>query len=927
VLSDYVPFLVIGLAAGSVYGLAGTGLVLTYKTSGIFNFAHGAVATVAAYVFFILHVKHGVPWPVSFVLSVLVLGPLMGLLLELMARRLADVATVWKVAGTVGLVLGVKGFFTAIYGQQVEIFPPYLPTKRAFTIADVIVGWDQVIVTALPLIVTAALFAFFRYSRLGLCMRAVVDNNELLDISGTSPAAVRRWSWVFGATFAALAGVLLAPSLNLDALLLTLIVVQAFGAAAVGYFSNLPLTYVGGVVIGIAASVATKEVAAHPSLTALNGLPQSIPFIILFIVLIVTPRRRLVERRFFRPPASETYRAPRRVQFAGAGVVLVLLLLVPVLVSNAKLGIYTDGLTKTILFLSLGLLVRLSGQVSLCHAAFAAVGAVAFSHFTTGMHIPWLLALTLAGLVAVPVGAFVAIPAIRLSGVFLALATFGFGITIEQMGYPLDIMFGSNSLGSPIPRPGVGGLDSDRGFYYVVLVFVVISAVAVVAITHSRLGRLLRGMADSPLALRTHGANVNTTRVLVFCISAFLAAIAGGLYGASVHTVISTQFSSFSSLTLLTLLVIVLFGEPWYALLAGASLTVIPSYISGAHVTDWMQVLFGLSAVSVALQNGLHTPAWFKRTADRLGGRRVAPAGAPVPSAGSTSPRPNQRVDRPVTPTGKVSGLAVEKLTVRFGGNTAVDRVTMTAPRGRITGLIGPNGAGKTTTFDACSGLLRPSEGMVRLDGRDVTRLSPARRAQRGLGRTFQRMELFDSLTVRENVVLGGEAALAGSLPWRHLVGRPGAQRELAQAVDAAIELCGIGGLAGLQAGQLSTGQRRLVELARCLAGPFDLLLLDEPSSGLDGSETTRFGEVLREVVAERGIGILLVEHDMALVMKVCEYIYVLDFGKQIFEGTPADVATSAVVRAAYLGSEDVSVGLENDLTADDTREPAAEPA
>jgi ABC-type branched-subunit amino acid transport system ATPase component len=416
---------------------------------------------------------------------------------------------------------------------------------------------------------------------------------------------------------------------------------------------------------------------------------------------------------------------------------------------------------------------------------------------------------------------------------------------------------------------------------------------------------------------------VNTTRVLVFCISAFLAAISGGLYGASVHTVISTQFSSFSSLTLLTLLVIVLFGEPWYALLAGASLTVIPSYISGAHVTDWMQVLFGLSAVSVALQNGLHTPAWFKRTADRLGGRRAAPAIAPAPSVASTSPRPKPHADRTAAPTGSESGLTVDKLTVRFGGNTAVDRMTMTAPRGRITGLIGPNGAGKTTTFDACSGLLRPSEGKIRLDGRDVTRLSPARRAQRGLGRTFQRIELFDSLTVRENVVLGREAALAGSLPWRHLVGRPGAQRELSEAVDAAIDLCGIGALAGLQAGQLSTGQRRLVELARCLAGPFDLLLLDEPSSGLDASETARFGGVLREVVAERGIGILLVEHDMDLVMKVCEYIYVLDFGEQIFEGTAAEVAASPLVRAAYLGSEDVTVGLDTELAVDDTFEPA----
>ena len=249
------------------------------------------------------------------------------------------------------------------------------------------------------------------------------------------------------------------------------------------------------------------------------------------------------------------------------------------------------------------------------------------------------------------------------------------------------------------------------------------------------------------------------------------------------------------------------------------------------------------------------------------------------------------------------SGLSVSSVVVRFGGLVAVDDVSLSAPTGRITGLIGPNGAGKTTLFNVCSGLVRPAQGSVHLEGRDVTRIGAARRPQLGLGRTFQRLALFDSLTVRANVELGREGAMAGSLPWRQLVARR-SERELVAAVAAeSLETCGIAQLADRLAGSLSTGQRRLVELARVLAGGFTTLLLDEPSSGLDDKESERFGEILTTVVRDRGVGILLVEHHMELVLTVCDYLYVLDFGRVIFEGTAVDAVASEVVRAAYLGT------------------------
>jgi ABC-type branched-subunit amino acid transport system ATPase component len=248
--------------------------------------------------------------------------------------------------------------------------------------------------------------------------------------------------------------------------------------------------------------------------------------------------------------------------------------------------------------------------------------------------------------------------------------------------------------------------------------------------------------------------------------------------------------------------------------------------------------------------------------------------------------------------------LSVEALQVRFGGLTAVDDLSLEVLAGSITGLLGPNGAGKTTTFNACGGLNRPTRGVVRLEGRNLQGLNPAKRARAGMGRTFQRLELYDNLTVLDNVRLGREAALSG----RRLVSLFGAgaveRREITMAADEAIGICGIGDLVGRRAGELTLGQRRLVELARALAGPFRLLLLDEPSSGLDHSETDAFGQILLNAVTEGSRSILLVEHDMALVMRVCDQLYVMDFGKLIFSGTPDEVMASPLVRAAYLGED-----------------------
>ncbi|MCU1455159.1 MAG: transporter related protein [Acidimicrobiales bacterium] len=907
-MHSLLPFLITGITIGAVYGLAATGLVLTYKTSGIFNFAHGSVASLAVFAFYELRIKQGLPWPLAAFIAVFVLGPIGGLLLERMARLLADVGHVLKITATVGLILVVIAFGNIYYGDVTELFPTYLPIKTV-KFAGVFIGYDQIIIFVIAVTCTTALAIFFKRAPLGVKMRGVVDDAALLSMTGTSPARVRQYAWMIGSTFACLSGVLLAPTLNINGTVLTLLVVQAFGAAAIGFFSSLPRTFVGGLIIGVGGALATKYSINY---SILADLPIGLPFLILFVVLIFTPRSKLIDRRFSAPRSlTPEWHAPNRVRMLVGVAAVVVLGFVPQFASN-KLPIYTIGVITMILFLSLGVLVRASGQVSLCQYGFAAVGAAAMAHFSQGAHLPWLLALVLAALVMIPVGALVAIPAVRLSGVFLALATFGFGVLLQSVFYGRKFMFGSGFNGLPARRPhmSVFGLDlnSDNGFYYVCLAVAVVLAVVVVLLLNGRLGRLLRALSDSPVALETYGSAVTVLRVLTFCLSAMLAGIAGALTVSLYSFGTGSTFPAFNSLTLVALITIIPIGLPWYAVVGAASMTIVPSYISGGNVTHYLNLLFGLSAILAPLTIGRHkgAPEPIRRLAARLDqllpGRRMAPAlaGAGAIDVHAATGRGELGTDR--------SGLEVHGLRVQYGGAVAVTSLDLVAPRGAITGLIGPNGAGKTTTFNVCSGLVRPTAGAVILHGNDISGQGVATRARDGIGRTFQRVELFESLSVRENIALGREAGMAGNSVVRQIVARAHERRTVDEAVTVAAELTGITGLLDVRARDLSTGQRRLLELARALAGPFDMLLLDEPSSGLDHSETRRFGEILQRAVEQLDVGVLIVEHDMALVQQICNHVYVLDFGQLIFEGSTPEMLASDVVRAAYLGTDSAAL-------------------
>ncbi|WP_148046219.1 ABC transporter permease subunit [Nocardioides marmoriginsengisoli] len=613
-MSDYLPFIVFGLVSGSVYGLSAMGLVLTYKTSGILNFGQGGVTAIAAFLYYDL-TRNSVPVPIAIILVVLVFGTLSGLVLEVVARLLARTSTANRVVGTVGLLLFCQSILVVRYGGAALPFPGFLP-QGGFTVSGTLIRADQVITAAIALAAAVGIFLFFRWTRLGTEMRAVVDDPDLLDMTGRSPVKVRRTAWIIGSVFASASGLLIAPTSNLDSVLLTLLVVQAFGAAAIGRFTSLPLAYAGGLVLGLLTSLAPKWA---PQTTLFQGLPLAIPFLLLVVVLLVTSKSKLKEiGRSVLSAAPATSRLTLN-QMLGTGIVsVVALALVPVLV-GAKLIIWSQGLTYVILFLSLSLLVRLSGQVSLCHIAFQAVGAAVMTHLGD---VPWLAAVLIAGLAAVPLGILVALPAVRLAGLFLAVTTLGLGILMQYLGYATNPLFGTQ-LGRAASRPGAFGLDGDKGYYYVLLAFVVGTAVLVLSVERSRMGRLLRGLADSPTALVTMGAGINGLRVLVFCLSAFVASVSGALLAPLFGVIDATRFGWLNSLVVLTVLVIAGRGIIVAPFIAAALIQVVPGYVYNQTFQLYLPVFFGLGALLMAVAPGISGSALVPKRPRRRAGDRA----------------------------------------------------------------------------------------------------------------------------------------------------------------------------------------------------------------------------------------------------------------------------------------------------------------
>ncbi|WP_188110708.1 ABC transporter permease subunit [Aeromicrobium ginsengisoli] len=598
-MTDYLPMFVSGIADGSVVAIAAMGLVLSYKASGIFNFAHGAIGAVAAGVFYQLYHLNGLPAWLALIITLVAVGLVFGFLMERVAYFVASASATMKVVSTIGIMISLSSLFNIRYGGITKEFPSFLP-QETFTFLDVNIAYEQVIVIALGLALAIGMTIFFRTTLLGRGMRAIVDDPQLVGLIGLNPTTVRRWAWVIGVTFAAIAGVFIAPNIGLDGTTLTLLVVEGFGAAAIGRFSSLPLTYLGAVLIQIGVAVTGKYSADHPSW---QSVPSALPFAVLFLVLLLSPKGWLVEvGASLQQRVTTIPNQSRKIGAAKLVPMVAFIIAVPYLFQDHMLA-WTKGMVFVILMLSLSLLVRLSNQVSLCQMTFAAVGAAASYHLIDhGM--PWSVALLGAGLVAIPIGAFVAIPAVRLSGVYLALATLSFGLFMQTFMFEMPFMFGDNPLPLITSRPSFA--ESDKAYFYMIPIVGALCYGLVRLIERGRLGQLLRSKADSPIALESLGVNIALLPLVAFCAAAFLAGIAGALLGPNIGVVSKGDFHTIpTSLLLVALLVLNgrerRIGSLGASLGAAIGLVVLPEYITSY---DWLQglnLLFGVLAVEAAL--------------------------------------------------------------------------------------------------------------------------------------------------------------------------------------------------------------------------------------------------------------------------------------------------------------------------------------
>jgi branched-subunit amino acid ABC-type transport system permease component len=592
-MSAYTPFIIIGILNGSVYAMAALGLTFTYRTTGVFNFGQGAIGAGAAYFFYELRSQHHIAWPFALVLTVLIFGIAVGLALERLGRTRGMSTPGMQIVATVAVMVTFQALITIRYGgAPISLIGQGIIPVDQYVVFGTVITSTDIFVTAFVAAAAVGLYVWVQHTRIGARSRAVVDNAELLALAGVNPNGVRRWAWCIGCTFAVVAGVLATQVLgSLDPDLLTLLLVNAFAAVAIGVFRSLPLTYAGGLIVGLVTALATKFAGPYP---ALGGLPAAMPFLLLFAVLLLLPRNRerVLRQRIVTSLKRADSTRSRAAMFGAGAIVLVA---APFVIGQAKLPGLTGAVVGATLFLSLGLLVRLSGQVSLCQYTFAAVGAVTFSHLTAGLHLPWGVAVLLSGLIVVPIGVALALPAIRLSGVYLALATFGFGILVSNLFYNKSFMFGDVGF---IPAPRPAGFTSPLSYYYLALVLVCVCAGIVILIHRSRIGRLLRGMADSPTVVETNGADLRTLKVTVFCISAFLAGIFGALIGPVTNSITPTPFDPFNSLTLVAVLAIAGGGVIRYGFVGGIGLFLIPVFISNATVANYLPLLFGVSAIA-----------------------------------------------------------------------------------------------------------------------------------------------------------------------------------------------------------------------------------------------------------------------------------------------------------------------------------------
>ena len=924
--------LILGVIDGLSIGFLAVGLVLVYKANRFINLAHAQIGTYSAVLLAKLVLDEGFSWWTAFPIA-LAVGILTGLLTErYVVRRLRERGSspVILLLATIGVaqLLAALPYIPALGpdSQKLTLQGYPLPFQASITVAGVVLTGQYVLVLVVVPTVVAGLAAFLKYSTTGRMIRAAASNPDAARLAGVSIGRVSLLTWGLAGALSAVTAVVQAPSQpSFDASTLGPdLLLRALGAAAVGGFTSLPAALAGGLAIGL-----INQIALH--VTGSGGAATLVVFAAILVILLVRSEaisaavkvvdQHVQESRPIRVPDAVRNRNFVRHQWRllGALALFVGLLLpqLPVFRPDSQ----TFGLNLVLIYALVGVAVTMvvgwAGQVSLGHFALVGVGAFLTVKLSPqGVSLPLLL--FISGAAGAGIMVVIGIPALRIRGLTLAITTLGFAVIAPAWLFNQPWIGSARPFGIQVTPPGLGSLGgphSQRAVYYISLTVLVLALVAAHGLRRSLPGRLVLAVRDNEAAAMAFGVTPATIKLAVLGFSGFLAAMAGVLWAIAFQNLAVAQFNPALSLSILAVPVIGGLGSLNGAI--GASVLLYGlTFFLGPHLgavfgdvgrsVGFQLLLAGLGQLSVLLAYPTGLAGYAQRRWESFLEQVAEHEGLrPTP------------VDH--------DALVVEDLELAFGGVRALDHAAITVGAGEIVGLIGPNGAGKSTLLNAVSGAVA-AKGQVLLFGADVTTLPPDMRWAQGLGRSFQDARLFPSLTVAETIQLAlrdseraGFLAAVLRLPWVSAMDRSGRAK-----ADQIIDRFGLRPYATSLISDLSTGTRRVCDLAAQVAAHPRLLLLDEPTAGVAQREAEVFPGLLRRIRDELGCAILVVEHDLPLLMNLCDRLYAMESGHVIAEGTPEQVRSDPRVIASYLGTSGAAVTRSNQPAGRSTSKVAA---
>jgi sulfate-transporting ATPase len=911
-MGEVVRFAWFGLAAGSLYALLGLGLIVVHRSSGVVNFAHAAVAMVAGYIYFDA-TSHGAPKAVATLEGVAMGAPLGLLIYLLVVRPLGRASGLTKGIATLAVMVILQAASTLRYGAAPVNPPSFLPTDQVDVFGSQISA-DNFIVFGVGLVLVLVLSLVYRRTRFGLATSAVSENEFAFSALGNSATRIALANWVIGGVLASLAGVLIAPIVQVSPTHATSLLLPALAVTLAARFSSFPIAFGAALLVGVAQSELTRY-STSGFLAHVSGLPDSLPFLVIVVTLALRgrslPTRDFVAAKLPSVGSGSISRLWLALWTAAAVTAVSTL-------SEDWVAALTTGFVAGLLLLSIVVVTGYAGQLSLAQVSLAGVGILIASELVAARGWPMPLAAVVGIAGTLPVAFLIGLPALRTRGITLAVVTLGLAATLDAMLFTrTDI--NHEGAGLTVGAPMFLGINLDPLFHprsYALFTVIVLALVAfaVANLRRSRIGKLLVAVRANERAAIGLGVSVATAKLYAFVIAGGIAATAGILGAWREPTVLfDTNYSPFASVNAVVAATLGGIGYISGGLVGGAISD--PGGVGGKIVTglgfgQWLAIITG----GLLLVNLVFNPDGIVPNTIHALRHLAKGVGARIPVAripghrwllgGRQFSRDEfvRRADeRPSMARLNDVLFDVRDLRVRFGATAAVDGVSLQCRGGEVVGIIGPNGSGKTTLIDAITGYVK-ADGVVELNGEPLHKLPAHHRNRRGISRSFQSLELFEELDVADNLLVAADRT-----PWWSWVTcfisarrtRPNA------AVLAAVEEFDLLDVLDRHPSELPYGKRRLLAISRALATGPQVLLLDEPAAGLGDADRVELRHLVRRLADDAGMAVLLVEHDVALVMDVSDRVVALEAGRKIAEGSPADVREHPEVVRSYLGADE----------------------